>query len=158
MVEDLEFSPDGKLLAVGGLDNTLRLWDLATGEARAMQKPKASVFSLAFTPDGQWLVTGWGDGTLHFQRPTGKGPTASIHFRDEEDAALVLDGEGHADLLGKNPCAARERLLCRAGRLGLPFDLCEERAFTQGLLATILAGKPLGDDLTREDDPPRCSR
>ncbi|MDI3284753.1 WD40 repeat domain-containing protein [Polyangium sp. 15x6] len=156
-IEDLAFSPDGKLLAVGGIDSPLRLWDLATGEAHFMQNLTSIPFSLAFTPDGQWLVTGWSDGTLHFQSPTGKGPTASIHFLDKEDAAQVLDGAGHVDLLGKNPCAARARLLCRAGRFGMPFDLCEERAFTSGLLATILAGKPAGDDPAHEDDPPRCA-
>ncbi|MDC0749676.1 WD40 repeat domain-containing protein [Polyangium mundeleinium] len=157
-VNELAFSPDGTQLAVGGSDNTLRLWDLATGEPRAMQKAGASVYSLAFTPDGQWLVTGWSDGTLLFQRSTGEGPTARIHFLDKEDAAHVLDGEGHADFLGKNPCAARARLHCRAGRFGMPFDLCEERAFTSGLLATILAGKPAGGDPSHEDDPPRCAR
>ncbi|MDI1443079.1 WD40 repeat domain-containing protein [Polyangium sp. 6x1] len=156
-VQELAFSPDGSLLAVGGLDNTLRVWDLATGEPRFMQKPNASLFALAFTPDGQWLATGWGDGTLLFQSPTGKGPTATVHFIDKEDAAHVLDGKGHADLLGKNACAARARLQCRAGRFGMPFDLCEERAFTRGLLATILAGKPAGDDPAHEDDPPRCA-
>ncbi|HVK66982.1 MAG TPA: WD40 repeat domain-containing protein, partial [Polyangium sp.] len=157
-VYEVVFSPDGKTLAVGGSGDALRLWDLATGEPRALRTASATLFEAAFTPDGKWLVTGWSDGTLLFQRPTGEGPTASIHFLDKEDAAHVLDSEGHADFLGNNPCAARARLHCRAGRFGMPFELCEERAFTSGLLATILAGKPAEEDPSHEDDPPRCAR
>ncbi|MDI1433284.1 WD40 repeat domain-containing protein [Polyangium sorediatum] len=157
-VNAVAFSPDGKRLAVGGSGNTLRLWDLATGEPRAMQKPGASLDSLAFTPDGEWLVTSWRNGTILFQRPTGEGPTASIQFLAQEDVATVLDGEGHVDFFGKNPCAARARLQCRAGRFGMPFELCEERAFTSGLFARILAGKPAEGDPSHEDDPPRCAR
>ncbi|MDI1480468.1 WD40 repeat domain-containing protein [Polyangium sp. y55x31] len=157
MVEDVVFSSDGKLLAVGGLSNSLRIWELETGKARSMPKSSTSPFALAFTPDGKWLVTGFGDGTLLFQRPTSEGPTASIHFLNKQDAAHVLDSDGHADFLGKTPCAARARLQCRAGRFGMPFDLCEERAFSSGLLATILAGKPAGDDPAHEDVPPRCA-
>ncbi len=48
------YSPDGKLVATGGRDLSLRLWDAATGkEVRKMTGHRGDVFGVAFSPDGQ---------------------------------------------------------------------------------------------------------
>jgi WD40 repeat protein/serine/threonine protein kinase len=51
------FSPDGKMLASGGLDGVLKLWNLATGEAEDLhQNPSGMVF-VALSADGQTLAS-----------------------------------------------------------------------------------------------------
>jgi WD40 repeat protein/serine/threonine protein kinase len=56
-VYPVAFSLDGRWLASGSWDNTVRLWDAATGEPCATLPHPGAVWGLAFGPDGTWLVT-----------------------------------------------------------------------------------------------------
>jgi WD40 repeat protein len=59
-VESLAYSPDGRLLASGGDDGTLRLWDVSAAPRQLMvvHVTGAPVFSVAFSPDGHYVATG----------------------------------------------------------------------------------------------------
>ncbi len=62
----LEFSPDGKRLASGSKDKTVRLWDTDTNEELAiLQKHTGWINALAFSSDGKRLASGSTDGTVH---------------------------------------------------------------------------------------------
>jgi WD40 repeat protein len=70
-VHSVAIAPDGKtaLSGSGGLagswDNTLRLWDLASGrEIRKFVGHTSDVYSVAFAPDGKTALSGSADNTL----------------------------------------------------------------------------------------------
>lgn len=61
----IAFSPDGKTIASGCYDGTIRLWDLGTGTYKTrLTTYKVSVNSVAFSPDGRTLACGSDDGTV----------------------------------------------------------------------------------------------
>jgi len=51
------FVPDGKTLASGSYDRTVRIWDLETRQPRATLPHNGALWGLAFSPDGKWLAT-----------------------------------------------------------------------------------------------------
>ncbi len=68
-------SPDGSRLATGSRDQTVCLWDTATGERQHVLKGRqGSITALAFSPDGSLLATGSADAQVRlWDVATGQG-------------------------------------------------------------------------------------
>ncbi len=60
------FSLDGRLLATGSADRTVKLWDTANGNELRTLPVGIGAKALAFSPDGQTLVVGGTDGALQW--------------------------------------------------------------------------------------------
>jgi WD40 repeat protein len=59
------FSPDGKALASGSCDDTIKLWDAATAKDQATLKGHTQfIRTIAYSPDGKTLASGSRDDTI----------------------------------------------------------------------------------------------
>lgn len=65
IIYSVAFSPDGKFVASGGVDNTLKLWSVEDGSAvKTFKGHRNFVNSVAFSPDGRKLASASEDGTV----------------------------------------------------------------------------------------------
>jgi WD40 repeat protein len=69
------FSPDGKLLACAGGDESVRLWEVSTGRNTATLMMGDNIQSVAFSPDGKTIAAGGRSGTVQLWRRAGGAET-----------------------------------------------------------------------------------
>jgi WD40 repeat protein len=63
-IASVAFSPDGKLVLAGCMDNVLRVFELSTGKERKLEGHTQQLLGAAFTPDGNRILSGSYDKTV----------------------------------------------------------------------------------------------
>jgi WD40 repeat protein len=89
VVHSVAFAPDGRSLASGSGDRSVRLWDLAAGESRVVSDAHGVMANkVAFSPDGRWLATVHNHRVRVYDLKTGK----EAHVLGEDDPSGCAQG------------------------------------------------------------------
>ncbi|KAJ8918929.1 hypothetical protein NQ315_016831 [Exocentrus adspersus] len=84
LVNDVKFSPDGRIIASASFDKSIRLWESKTGKfIRTLRGHVQPVYMVAFSADSRLMVSGSADSTLKLW---------NLQKRE-----LEIDLPGHAD-------------------------------------------------------------
>ncbi len=93
-VLSVAFSPDGKTIASGSADNTIKLWNLEGKELRTLTGHSNGVWRVAFSPDGKTIAIGSDDNTIKLCNLEGKELlTLTGHINEVISVAFSPDGK-----------------------------------------------------------------
>jgi hypothetical protein len=95
------FSVDGKKVASGGADGSVRLWDVKAGkEQRRFDGHNGPVWTVAISPDGRRVASGGFDKTIRLWDPVSGKESKQMVGHDDYVRSVMFSGNGRYILSG----------------------------------------------------------
>ncbi|MCI0336858.1 MAG: caspase family protein [Acidobacteria bacterium] len=140
----IALSPDGRFLASGSSDQTIKIWDTVNGSVlRTLIGHAKPVLAVAVSPDGRWIVSGSADASVRlWDVLTGESRVVGNHSGPVKDLAFSPDGR-QLTSLGNNEVKLWD---VTAGREIRSVKLGDDKNPQGGPIAT--AGEPMEFDQT----------
>ena len=147
----VELAPDGRTVATGGQDGTLKLWDVASGtEISSFQVGGGTVQSLAFAPEGDLLAAG-----------TSRGDVTVVDLAEGKQARILHGTDTLEFSYGRSPPAdeahfeGRRVAFSPSGKMlaandCIAVELWRVSAIREQIGPLAAAGRPEGADKQQE--------
>jgi len=92
----IAWSPDGRFLASGSYDRTIRIWDVARGECKAvLEGHEDDVNCVAWSPDGRFLASGSDDRTIRIWDVAHGECKAVLEGHEDNVNSVAWSPDGH---------------------------------------------------------------
>jgi len=105
-IGEVRFSPDGHAILSTGVDKTVRLLDVATGDV-LWTRPDETIVSLAFSPDGRTLALGCRDGIIELWDARTGQPSGRLEEGSHYVWSVAFSPNGERLASGSNDNAVR---------------------------------------------------
>ena len=106
-ISAVAWSSDGRVIATGSDDQSIKLWDAASGELQSQRRGPAAITALAFHHDGKQLAAGTWKGEFLVWRIGEAQRTVSLAAHTENITALAFSPDGSKLVTGSGDDSAK---------------------------------------------------